>query len=157
MITIEQIKAAQDTLAEIISQFEAQAKQPRIITIIPEAEIGLAKGEHYAGIITDKDGQPDYHLILLPSKAEGINWKDAIDWAKKSGGELPTRREQALLYANLKEQFEERWCWSCEAHASDSGYAWDQYFGSGDQLYNDVFLKLCARAVRRVEIKEQGK
>jgi len=51
----------------------------------------LAKGEAYAGILL-KDGKPSHHLVLLPGQTNA-NWKDAIAWAKKQGGELPTRKE----------------------------------------------------------------
>jgi hypothetical protein len=151
-ITLEAIKEKQSKLSEMIEAFEAQAKSPCMI-IIPESQIELKDGEHYAGIITGKDGNQSHHLILLPGQAVDINWKDAKDWAKKSGGELPTRREQALLYANLKEQFEERWYWSGEQHASDSGFAWFQGFGIGSQVFSLVLSSYRARAVRRLVIE----
>src|SRR3990172_1396299 len=112
----------------------------------------LKPEEHYAGIILGKDGEPDHHLILLAGEAESVNWAQAKDFAAKAGGELPTRREQSLLFANLKEQFQPRWYWSGEQHASYSGYAWVQYFSDGDQ---DGYLKsndYRARAVRRLVI-----
>lgn len=109
----------------------------------------LKAGELYAGIILGKDGAPDHHLILLPGKADDVNWADAQAFAAAAGGELPTRREQSLLYANLKEEFEPRWYWSCEQHASNSGCAWRQYFGGGDQDYYGKDCGFRARAVRR--------
>lgn len=57
----------------------------------------LKPNELYAGIILGKDGAPDHHLILLPGKADDVNFKKAGDWAKSIGGELPTRREQSLM------------------------------------------------------------
>ena len=83
----------------------------------------LKPEEHYAGIILGKDGEPDHHLILLAGEAESVNWAQAKDFAAKAGGELPTRREQSLLFANLKEQFQPRWYWSGEQHASYSACA----------------------------------
>lgn len=151
-ITLEEIKDHQSKIAEMIAAFEAQAKSPCMI-IFPEAQIELKDGEHYAGIIVGKDGNPSHHLILLPGQSTDVNWKDAKDWAKKSGGELPNRREQALLYANLKEQFEERWYWSSEQHASDSDYAWIQDFSSGNQGFSYVHDHYRARAVRRLVIE----
>ena len=77
--------------------------------------------------------------------------------ASKQGGDsvasLPTRREQALLYANLKEEFEDRAYWSCEAHESESGWAWYQYFSDGYQHYDGRGRELRARAVRRLPIQ----
>ena len=148
MITIEAIKSEQTKLAEMIARFEAQIQSKRIVTI-PRIEIELHDGEHYAGILLGKDGTPDQHLILLPGEAESVNWQDAKDFSAKAGGELPTRREQALLYANLKEQFQENYYWSGEQHAAYSGYAWCQSFDYGDQDIISKSDKLRARAVRR--------
>lgn len=112
----------------------------------------LKDGEQYAGILLGKDGVPDYRLVLLPGEAESINWPNAKEWAAKAGGELPTRREQALLYANLKEQFQPAWYWSGEPHASTSGYAWVQGFDIGVQSYDHKDGQCRARAVRRLPI-----
>lgn len=112
----------------------------------------LRPGELYAGLILGKAGEPDYHLILLYGEAQGINWKDAHEWAAEAGGELPTRCEQALLYANLKDRFQSAWYWSSEVHASDSVYAWGQAFYDGGQGYSNVDDELRARAVRRLPI-----
>ena len=112
----------------------------------------LKPEEHYAGIILGKDGEPDHHLILLAGEAESVNWAQAKDFAAKAGGELPTRREQSLLFANLKEQFQPRWYWSGEQHASGSGYAWIQDFSGGDQYISHKDNDYRARAVRRLVI-----
>jgi hypothetical protein len=109
----------------------------------------LKPGEEYAGIILGKNGEPDHHLILMPRQATDVSWQQAKEFAAKAGGELPSRREQSLLYSNLKEQFEERAYWSCEQHASGSDYAWFQHFGNGNQGSHGTNLKLRARAVRR--------
>ena len=114
----------------------------------------LNPGEEYAGLILGKDGAKDYHLILLPGQANDVTWPDATKWAKKTGGELPTPREQSLLFANLKEQFKPRLYWSCEKYASDSGYAWSQRFSSGDQYVSRKDGKFRARAVRRIYIED---
>jgi hypothetical protein len=112
------------------------------------AEI-LKPGELWAGIILGKNGEPDYHLILINGQANDVNWKDAKEFAAKSGGELPTRREQSLLFANLKEQFEDRYYWSGEQHASLSDCAWGQVFGDGYGSYDFTYYECRARAVRR--------
>ncbi|MDE3023631.1 MAG: DUF1566 domain-containing protein, partial [Pseudomonadota bacterium] len=72
-------------------------------------------------------------------------------FAEKSGGELPTRSEQSLLFANAKQHFESAWYWSSEAHSSD-GYAWCQDFDHGYQFYDGTNGSLRARAVRRLAI-----
>ena len=114
----------------------------------------LNEGEYYAGVILGKDDAPSHHLILLPSAAEDVNWEQAKEWAAKAGGELPTRREQSLLYANLAEQFKAEWYWSCEQHAAGSDYAWLQHFGDVYQDYSHKsYYYLRARAVRRLVIR----
>ena len=156
-ITLESIKADADALAAKIATFEAQANQPAAEFFFPEATIHLRPGEHYAGLIVGKDGEPSYHLVLLPGQADDITWENAKEWAAKQGGEyaanMPTRREQSLLYANLKDQFEERWYWSCEAHESESGWAWSQGFYRGGQDHYHKDRELRARAVRRLIIE----
>ena len=116
---------------------------------LDEAEIELAPGEHYAGLVLDAEGHVAHHLVLLPGQADGVTWDAAKAWAAGIGGELPTGQEQALLYANLKGKFEQAWYWSSEAHASDGSYAWYQHFGSGLQYSLRKSYECRARAVRR--------
>ncbi|MDR3414190.1 MAG: hypothetical protein P4L87_25060 [Formivibrio sp.] len=114
----------------------------------------LAAGELYAGIILGKDGAADYHLILIPGEVEDVNWQTAMDWAAEQGGELPTRREQSLLFTNLKERFKPSWYWSGEEYPNYSPYAFVQNFDYGDQDFHDKGNEYCARAVRRVSVIE---
>ena len=122
------------------------ASAPQTITL-PE----LAAGEIYAGILL-VDGKPAHHLVMLAGAAKGLTWDKAVAWAKKQGGELPARKEQALLFATAAEAFEEDWYWSCDQHAGDESYAWYQDFGYGYQYYSYKYYELRARAVRRVVI-----
>lgn len=109
----------------------------------------LRDGEIYAGLLLGKNGAPDTHLFLLPGSIEKVSWKQAKDWAEKTGGELPTRREQALLFANLKEEFSPEWYWSNQQLADNSDYAWSQYFSHGHQDTSHKSAAGRARAVRR--------
>ena len=111
----------------------------------------LKSGETYAGLVIDDKGSL-HHLILLDGDAYDAPHQEQLDWAKSIGGELPTRQEQALLYANCKSQFKSDWYWSADLHASGSGYAWFQCFTIGSQVSDDVSGKLRARAVRRFSI-----
>ena len=113
----------------------------------------LKEGEEYAGIILGKEGQPDYHLILLPGQKEDVTWQVAMGWAASIGGQLPDRRDQSLLYANLKEKFDVRWYWSCEQHATESAWAWIQYFYYGTQYASLKDIDYRARAVRRLVLQ----
>jgi hypothetical protein len=117
----------------------------------------LKTGELYAGIILGKNGEKDYHLVLLPDLPKRtFNWDGAFIWSTKVvGGDLPTRREQSLLYANLKETFEAVWYWSGEQDKAHSGYAWMQGFGNGAQNNYRKSFECRARAVRRIYIEEK--
>ena len=112
------------------------------------------KGERYAGLMLGENGKPDYHLFIIPGEAEKVAWAKAKEWAKKAGGDLPTRREQRVLFANAKEHFKPDWYWSGEQLASTSDIAWGQYFDGGDQYYYDKSSQGRARAVRRLLIIE---
>lgn len=111
----------------------------------------LQDGEHYAGPVI-ADGKLSHHLVLLPGVLEDVAWQDAMEWAARLGGELPSRREQALLFANLSGHFEEEWYWSEETHAAGSDYARGQFFGLGYQDFWRKSGRCHARAVRRLPI-----
>ena len=120
------------------------------LSTIP-ATIGAAfAGGIYAGIIRGVAGAPDQHLVLLPGDADNVDWEAAGAFAASVGGELPTRAEQALLFANLKDQFEPRWYWSGEQAGPSS--AWHQGFSSGLQDNDYRSYEGGARAVRRLPI-----
>ncbi|MDD3884522.1 MAG: hypothetical protein PHW66_06255 [Gallionella sp.] len=148
-ITLEEIKREHSKVAEMIAEFERKSAC-RSIEMGAQI-IALNPGEEYAGMLINKEG--GYcHIVLLPGERESINWKDAKAWAESIGGSLPNRREQSLLFANLKDQFKNDWYWSGEEHTSASDSAWRQYFFNGYQGYSTKNYKLRARAVRRLVI-----
>lgn len=110
----------------------------------------LQEGEEYAGLILGKD-EPDYHLVLLPGETEDASWPTAVDWAQGHGGVLPSRRELALLFANLRESFERNWYWSSESHDTRPQLVWGQNFASGIQTIYGRPYRGHARAVRRIK------
>lgn len=110
----------------------------------------LKEGEKYAGILLGKNGEPDKHIIKLPGDNDPANWQAQMEWAKSIGGELPTRRMQSLLIANLKEEFQPTWYWSCEQR--EAGSAWNQFFFTGSQGWDCTDDKCRAVAVRSVAI-----
>ena len=123
------------------------------------APVKLADGELYAGVLLGKGGWPHQHIVLLPGETDGVTWKGAAAWAASVGGTLPTRREQALLSANLPERypllpmrFEWTWYWSFEN--DQPNYAW--LFRPGDGLQISAFDcdRASARAVRRIPLLE---
>ena len=117
---------------------------------IPE----LNKGERYAGIVIHKNDLISHHLILIPQQPDTRLTRDeAIAWAASIGVELPTRQEQALLYANLKPYFKDAWYWSSEQHANKD-CAWRQHFDVVLAAVGHKDEKSYARAIRRVPITE---
>jgi hypothetical protein len=111
----------------------------------------LTDGEIYVGCIGDAAGVL-HHVILLPGDNDDATWEAQMEWAKSIGGDLPNRIEQAMLWANHRDQFQKDWYWSNEMHHSESGWAWYQLFSNG---YQDGLLRygeLRARAVRRLPI-----
>jgi len=146
-ITLEEIEAQQSRIHAMIEAFR---KQPLPTEYrIAAVTIPLAAGERLAGAILNDDGTLGHYLVLLPGQADDVNWTAARDWAAEQGGELPTRREQSLLFANLKGEFEERYYWSGERHEENAGWAWFQNFNDGSQGSNRQYRELRARAVRR--------
>ena len=132
---------------------KTMATTAQLIQFIAAHGIHLNEGERYVGEILNDDGMPTHYLILLAGDKDYGTWKDAKAWAESIGGEMPTRQEQSLMFANAKKQFKRDWYWSCEEHQTDPSYAWFQYFGYGGQHYghksND---DIRARAVRRLVI-----
>ena len=76
----------------------------------------------------------------------------ALEQAPECSSSLPTRREQSLLYANLKGEFKQEAYWSCEAHETEAAWAWYQVFGYGGQDSYRKGYSLRAVAVRRLFI-----
>jgi len=131
-----------------------QARKPRPPKAAVAAKIALPalkKGEIYVGGTIDVDGNVT-HTILLPGEKADVGWKDATTWAKKEGGDLPNRIEQAMLWAHHADKFQKRYYWSNTQYAGYGAYAWGQSFDTGNQDYWPKDYKLMARAVRRVTI-----
>ncbi len=111
----------------------------------------LNEGEVYIGAIGDKNG--DFcHVVLLPGDNDEDTWDAQMEWAKDIGGDLPTRIEQAMLWANFRDHFQKDWYWSNETYHEGSNYAWVQGFTNGLQG-NALKHNTCrAHAVRRLPI-----
>ena len=148
-VTLEAITAKQTELAAMIQQLQAQAVSTTLIEI-EGTTLTLQPGEHYAGAVLDENGQHKHHLVLMAERAGNIKWQAAMDWATSTGGTLPTRQEQALLYANCKPHLEPVWHWSSETHTDDASCAWYCYFGYGSQSITHESYEGSAVAVRRV-------
>ena len=149
-ITLEDLQARHTELGKLIESFKAAL--PAILHI-PGTDIELRQGERYAGLILNDQGKPSHHLVLLPGEAEDKTWEQALAWAAEQGGELPTRAEQSLLFANLKGEFQGAYYWSAQAHETNSAWAWYQVFLNGHQGYYHKDDEFRARAVRRLVIE----
>ena len=114
----------------------------------------LKAGEHYAGLLLGKNGEPDQHLMVIAVNDTKANWATQTEWAKGVGGELPTRRELNLLRANVRELVRDDWYWSIETYESESSYAWCQDFDDGVQSLCLKSAALRAVAVRRIKLGE---
>jgi hypothetical protein len=123
------------------------------MTEYAEVRERLNEGELYAGLILGRQGEPDHHLVLLPGRAADVSWSAAQEWAAARDGVLPTRRELALLFANLREEFDRAWYWSSEQHEIRAQLVWGQNFASGIQTVYGRPFRGNARAVRRVPIR----
>lgn len=108
----------------------------------------LKDGEKYAGLIL-VDGKPSHQVVLLDGDVRMV-WEEALAWAAEQCGDLPSREEQALLYANLKAEFKPDWYWSNTQYSRGSAYG--QTFEHGTQDIGGKSSRLRARAVRRLPI-----
>ena len=106
----------------------------------------------YAGVARGYNDELDGILEVLEEAPKAMAWDDAKKWAAEAGGRLPTRKEQALLFANVPELFKEEAYWSSEPYAGNESSAWSQYFDLGSQGSLRKGGKLRARAVRRLPI-----
>ncbi len=111
----------------------------------------LDDGETYVGCIGDAKGNL-HHVILLPGDNDDAAWQSQIEWAKSIGGDLPNRIEQAMLWANHRDQLKRDVYWSNETHHAESDWAWCQIFSFGYQDNDPKSYELRARAVRRLPI-----
>lgn len=149
-ITLEAIEAKHTELSKLIAQFKEQVNQP-VTHFFPQVEIELHPGEHYAGPVLDQRGDLVHHLVLMAQRPTGkLAWQAAMDWASSIGGTLPTRQEQALLFANCKPHLKPEWHWSSQTHEDDASYAWICDFDNGYQLSHHKSYEGGAVAVRRV-------
>lgn len=94
--------------------------------------IGSADGGAiYAGIT-----RGDSHLFLNRKQSRrDLTFSHAKRWIKDLGSDwrLPTRREAALLYANLQSLLEDKWYWTSDPYPPDNKCMWVQTFGYGRQ------------------------
>lgn len=106
-------------------------------------------GGHFAGITTNSKGQ-HYAVALLPEQGNNLTHAKAKAWAKKLGGELPTRPVAAMLFANLKKLLRKEWHWTADTQGAS--YAWICSFISSYQNDLRKSSECSAVAVRLIPI-----
>jgi len=81
-----------------------------------------------------------------------MNWQDAMDWAKKQGGRLPTKFElQALAESEeIPEDKKADWYWSASSVSYLTDFAWgvNLYYGitgTNGKYYAGNYGALCLR------------
>lgn len=111
------------------------------------------EGGKFAGLITLPDGK-HVAVVLLQNKSDRrLAWAAAMAWATEAGGQLPSRPIAALLFANLRGEFEKTWHWTNEAHEADASYAWYCSFDDGGQTYDFKDDYGTVRAVRLIHLE----
>lgn len=108
-------------------------------------------GGIFAGLTTKKDGT-HCAVVRLPEQGEKLTWEEAIAWATKQGGELPSRPVAALLFANGKAALRPLWHWTSEE--DDASFAWYCYFFDGYQDGNSKSHEGRAVAVRSIPLEQ---
>jgi hypothetical protein len=128
--------------------------------ILPRIGAEVAElGGVFAGVARGVNSEPDYYLIVGPEASGTADWNTSKAWAAGithlgfNDFELPRRKEQALLFANVPELFQKEWYWSSEQHAVVGSFAWMQNFYDGHQNDGRKDFNGRARAVRRVPIQ----
>lgn len=106
-------------------------------------------GGTFAGLTTKPDGT-HCAVVLLPDNGTDLTWAKAKAWAKKQGGELPSRPVAALLFANVKASLKPKWHWTSDEY--DASYAWGCLFYCGVQLNVPKSFECSAVAVRQIPL-----
>lgn len=154
-IEIQLTERSQAILAALSGAIGASPAAPTTPTTASTTGIALQPGEHYAGVVLDEAGQVIHHLVLMAQRPDKkLTWQAACEWAASVGGELPSRQEQALLYANCKPHLEPVWHWSGETHEDDASYAWGCFCNYGYQDSNRKRVEGSAVAVRLIPVGE---
>jgi len=121
----------------------------------------LKDGEIYAGAITSPDGIEN-HIVLLPNQHQSINYPDAVIWAAKKGGCLPTQAELNHIFSmaraakrlgNTFHDFGDTFFfWSSDQYAVHSGGAPSTLHLSGRYQpgIEGTYIRACA--IRRVAL-----
>jgi len=111
----------------------------------------------FAGVTTKPDGT-HCAVILLPDRATGLTWEQAMAWAKNLYAELPTRPAAASLSANIKNAHRvlpDGLHWTSDD--IDDTFAWYCHIQCGYQSYGHKVNYIgAAVAVRLIPLHLEG-
>lgn len=149
------IQIGDEEIVAMALQRLAGEQYPTTLTGISIPKIGEEwKGGKYGGIGRGLNGAADHHLVVYQEAPSRMNHAAALEWAKAEGGEIWTRWDSALCFANLRELFRtDEYYWTATQHEAYSAYAWIQAFGDGPQLDHHKDTEYRARLVRRFPIQ----
>ena len=125
--------------------------------IVSPADVGSFSDIEWGGRgLAASDAQSEFAglsntkaLLALNNTFPAASKCAAVSCEGHSDYYLPSKRELAVLYANVKELFGAYWHWSStQCSAND---AWFQYFNDGYQLNANKYGTGRARAVRRLD------
>ena len=93
-----------------------------------------------------------YRWYLGQEADEEMTWREAVQWCKSAGGELPPREVllMAYIYENIKPLFKTEWYWSSTEFGAV--LAWKQGFTTGYQNSTNKGYGSYVRAVKKVKI-----
>ena len=144
-----------DTAALASLQNSPASTSPPQGATAPSSPLVFNPGDRYAGTTLNPAGQPTHHLVLLAARPNApMDWATAKAWATSVGGELPTRQESALLFANCRDALPEALGWSSEEYEIEATCAWVCNFYNGYQ--NNHLRKSyegSAVAIRRIPLE----
>ncbi len=138
----------------------------------------------YAGVMRGEDGQPDYHLVVLPKATQDARrrpWgeygkhlegcthrrdgllntqalaaagSDLAAKALEAGHYIASQGEAHLIAANVHDLMPSGWYWTSTQYSPDG--AWAQGFESGDSNIDFKTSEFRAVAVRRFVLQSFG-
>ena len=93
-----------------------------------------------------------YRWFLGQEADEEMTWREAVEWCKSVGGELPPRDIllQCFMNEGIRSLFKLEWYWSSAEFYAAS--AWEQAFTNGDQDTNSKNASNYVRAAKKVKI-----
>jgi len=146
---------------EVDTGAEGEAPAPTATTSQPPriGQYWPGQGGIYGGMARGLDGQDDYPLILAACAPEQeFKWPAAMEHAKTIEADghkdfnLPTRFEAALLYANLRDQFDTNYVyWTGTQYGEYRAFI--QYFAYGLQTIDGKDCERRCRFVRRMPLQ----